>query len=470
MPTPPSFRATSVQVCGLWPFSGGAARPMVGVPVGQDLEYGSTICCDPINWFRAGYSANPSMMIYGNPGLGKSAFTVRQILGLAFQGVRPLILGDLKPDYPDVIRALGGQVMRFGEGQRLNVLDQGAMLQASDRIGGEAGARLLEQALQRTTTMISSLIQIMRRARMDDWEQALISRAVRTLDEKHRRQRGEPPLLNDLAALLREPTQELLRATLADDVDEYRQTTKPLSRSLEALLEGPLGRTFGGQTSERIRTDAPGVCVDVSAVAKQSDDVMAAIMLATWSEGFASVEAANALSDAGLAAQRNFLVVMDEMWRPLRIEGAGLVDKMDGITRLNRAEGVGNIYIAHTPKDQESMTSRADAMKARGFTERAGIVVAAGLSIDDLQSLSKVKPMSDVEIDTVARWNTPPGWRQKMVTDLRTGKRRPAPPPGCGKVLIKLGDRAGIQTQVKLTQAELDMHDTNARWLAEQIV
>ena len=151
----------------------------------------------------------------------------------------------------------------------------------------------------------------------------------------------------------------------------------------------------------------------------------------------------------------------------MRIEGAGLVDKLDGITRLNRNEGVGNIYISHTPKDQESMASRADAMKAKGFTERAGIVATAGLSRDDLESLSRIKPMSDVEIETVSRWNTPPGWRQKMLTDPRTGQKRPAPAPGAGKILIKLGDRAGIQTQVKLTQAELDLHDTNARWVTE---
>ena len=36
-------------------------------------------------------------------------------------------------------------------------------------------------------------------------------------------------------------------------------------------------------------------------------------------------------------------------------------------------------------------------------------------------------------------------------------------------MLIKLGDRAGIQTQVRLTQAELDLHDTNERWSSEAV-
>ena len=99
---------------------------------------------------------------------------------------------------------------------------------------------------------------------------------------------------------------------------------------------------------------------------------------------------------------------MDEMWRPMRIEGAGLVDKLDEITRLNRADGVGNIFITHSLKDMQSMTSAADNMKARGFAERSGIVVTAGLAKEDLRALSEIKRMSEIEISTVAGWSTPP--------------------------------------------------------------
>jgi hypothetical protein len=158
-------------------------------------------------------------------------------------------------------------------------------------------------------------------------------------------------------------------------------------------------------------------------------------------------------------------MVMDEMWEPLRIEGAGLVDKLDGLTRLNRNDGVGNIFITHSLKDMESMASEADARKARGFAERSSIVVTAGLSKEDLRALSEVKRMSEVEINTVASWSTPAGWKQRMIIDPVTGVSRPAPPPGAGKVLIKLGERAGIQTQVTLTSAEMALHDTNTRWI-----
>lgn len=463
LPVPASYRGTSVQVCGLWPFAGGSGRPLMGVPVGHDLETGATVCVDVITWFKHGLISSPSMLVLGLQGLGKSSFTVRQILGLADQGVKPLVLGDMKGEYGQVIRALGGQVMRLGENQRLNVLDPGAMGAAADRIGGEGGEILREQAMQRSAMLVTALMQIVRRRPLEDWENTIVSKGIRRLQATHTS--DTPATLPDLAHFIKNPDDELVRAALAGSAEEFRETTKPLSRSLEALLDGPLGRTFSGQTTERLRLDAPAVCVDVSAIRRHSDDVKAAVMLATWSEGYASVEAANALVEAGLEAQQHYLMVMDEMWEPLRIEGAGLVDKLDGLTRLNRNDGVGNIFITHSLKDMESMASEADARKARGFAERSSIVVTAGLAKEDLRALSEVKRMSEVEINTVASWSTPAGWKQRMTVDPQTGVSRPAPPPGAGKVLIKLGERAGIQTQVTLTSAEMALHDTNTRWV-----
>jgi hypothetical protein len=477
MPVPPTFRGTSVQVCGFWPFAGASARPTVGTPVGQDIEYGSTVCCDVFAWFKAGFISSPSMSVFGLQGLGKSSWTVRQVLGVADQGVTPLICGDLKAEYSKVVQAMvrpgpepieerRGQVLRFGAGQRLNLLDLGAMAAAAARIGGDQGAALREQALQRSVELIAAQLQIVRRERVQDWEHTLLTSAARILLDQHLGHAA--PTLVDLAHLCQNPVAAMVRTVLADDEADYWRLTKRLNRSLQALLDGPLGRTFGGQTTERLRTDAPALSIDISAVSRQSADVLASVMLASWSESFAAIEAANALADAGIAPQRHWMTVMDEMWRPMRLEGAGLVDKLDSITRLQRNDGVGNIYVTHSLKDHESMTSEADRMKARGFAERSGIVVTAGLAKEDLRALSEIKRMSEIEINTVAGWSTPPGWRARVIIDPETGRERPAPPPGAGKVLIKLGDRAGIQTQVKLTPTELRLHDTNERWAEDR--
>ena len=48
---PPEWRATTVQVCGLWPWIVGSGAPIVGVPLGRHLFNRATVCSDPINWF-----------------------------------------------------------------------------------------------------------------------------------------------------------------------------------------------------------------------------------------------------------------------------------------------------------------------------------------------------------------------------------------------------------------------------------
>jgi len=48
----------------------------------------------------------PSAFVLGKLGVGKSTLVRRMATGLAGYGVMPLVLGDLKPDYVDLIGAL----------------------------------------------------------------------------------------------------------------------------------------------------------------------------------------------------------------------------------------------------------------------------------------------------------------------------------------------------------------------------
>ncbi|GAB3866223.1 hypothetical protein GCM10029963_78260 [Micromonospora andamanensis] len=90
-----------------------------------------------------------------------------------------------------------------------------------------------------------------------------------------------------------------------------------------ALLHGPLGDTFEGQTTTAIRLDTPAVCVDISGIDDTDELRTAATLLSTWSYGFAQVEAAHLMADLGLAPARTFFTVLDELWRALRV-GHGL--------------------------------------------------------------------------------------------------------------------------------------------------
>ncbi|GAA4427577.1 hypothetical protein GCM10023169_27770 [Georgenia halophila] len=98
-----------MQVCGLWPFSAGAGTPLLGAPLGRRHPGGATVAANPITWFQHGIINNPSVWFLSIPGVGKSTCVRRMILGLASRGVMPLVLGDLKPDYIDLIERRGAK-------------------------------------------------------------------------------------------------------------------------------------------------------------------------------------------------------------------------------------------------------------------------------------------------------------------------------------------------------------------------
>lgn len=473
---PPEWRGTSVQVCGLWPFGSGSGSPMIGVPVGRHLITAATVCCDPISWFtRARLIANPSLFVLGRPGLGKSSLVRRMCLGLIAQGVTPLVLGDLKPDYVDLITAVGGQVVRIGRGiGGLNPLDPGGLRAAVAQLSGRDRDELAAEMHGRQVVITAGLIELVRRARLADHEQAALAAAITILNrttgtttgtttgpaEQSRsqgRSSGPVPVLADLIEVLRDGPPEIHAAVWdRGDPAEYERLVDPLLRSLTALVSGVFGEVFAGAaTASSLLLDAPAVCMDTSSIADTDERLQAAVLLACWSHGFGSIVGGQALADAGLRPQRIYLAVLDELWRVLRA-GEGLVDRIDGVTRLNRQHGLGQIMITHTMKDLDSLPTVEDRMKARGFVERAGAVALAGLSEAEMGSLREVVHLSRVEQHMVTEWATPPAW------DSTRGAE--AEPPGLGRFLIKVGGRPGIPLRVQLTASELDLHDTNRRW------
>ncbi|WP_233493777.1 ATP/GTP-binding protein [Desertihabitans brevis] len=455
---PDEWRGTTVQVCGLWPFAIGTGTPMMGVPLGRHIHTGATLCCDPISWFqRAKLISNPSVFVLGKPGLGKSTIVRRMATGLAGYGVMPLVLGDLKPDYVDLIEALGGQVITLGRGRGyLNVLDPGEATQAAERLratGHEKEAQqVLADAHGRRHTMVSALLTIMRQAPPSDREETILDRALKVLDSRH----VGVPVLGDLLKVIQDGPEEV-RAVALDrgDDNRYREITEHLEASLIGLTGGGrLGETFSRHTTNPMRRDAP-VVYDVSAIDDSEMDLQAATLLACWSAGFGTVTVANALADAGLEPRRHYFVILDELWRALRA-GRGIVDRVDALTRLNRQRGVGMAMISHTMSDLLALPSEEDRMKAKGFVERSGMVICGGLPSAEMPQLNSAVPFSMAEQELLIGWQDPPAW------DPSTG--REAEPPGRGRFLVKVGGRPGIPVRVELTDVELSINDTNRLW------
>lgn len=454
LPMPEQWRATSVQVCGLWPFAAGTGSPMSGVPVGRNLLTGGTLCCDPISWFQhARLISNPSMFVQAIPGIGKSTLVGRMALGLAGYGVNPMVFGDLRPDYVDLIRAMGGQVIEVGRGRgSLNVLDPGETIQAAERLTGKARTRLLADAHGRRLTMVGALITIMRGRPPEDFEETIIDRALRILDARH----DGVPTLPDLLRVVQDAPAELRQAALdRGDMTEYWRVTRALEATLVAIVDGGrLGDIFNRPTTVAMDRDRP-VVFDVSSIDDNEQDLQAAVLLACWSNGFGAINAAQELADAGLEPRRHYFVVLDELWRALRA-GRGMVDRVDALTRLNRQRGVGLAMVTHTMSDLMSMPDEHDKMKAKGFVERAGMVICGGLPAAEMPLLNSAVRLSRAEERMLVGWSAPPSWDSSGGVD--------AEPPGRGRFLVKVGGRPGIPFQVGLTATERLVSDTNRRW------
>lgn len=109
-----------------------------------------------------------------------------------------------------------------------------------------------------------------------------------------------------------------------------------------------------------------------------------------------------------------------------------------------------------TVSDLLALATEEDHMKARGFVERAGMVICGGLPGAEMPLLTAAVPMSIAEQAMLASWQDLPAW------DPSTGHG--AEPPGRGRFLIKVGGRPGIPIRVDRTHAELAVNDTNKLW------
>jgi hypothetical protein len=442
------YQATTVQACGLFPFTAGSGAPSTGVPFGRHMMWGEAVCCDPFSWMDAGLTTNRGVFVLGQPGTGKSAAGKRICRGCMAFGVTPLFLGDPKPDYTAIVQTAGGQVIRVGRGlDRFNPLDAGPLGRALNRLSGPLAEQLRLEVRGRRLNATLALCALVRSdAPMGNAEETVIGAAVDLLAE--RLPAGQDPTIPDVLAVIREAPDRLVSAAEVDELDEYRGETRRLRQTLRMLCDGSLKGVFDGPTTTSIDLTAPAVSVDISAVAAAGDTLLSAAMLCTWSYGFAVVDASTALAEAGLAPPRRYLAVMDELWRALR-GTSGLIDHADALTRVYRGRNVAHMMMTHSLDDLNALPTAAERAKARGFIDRCAITILAGLPMRELDEVSRVVPLSDAEKQLVASWSSPESWQP--------GARH----PGRGKYLIKTGQRVGIPVELEFVADEAWLYNTD---------
>ncbi|CCH19321.1 hypothetical protein [Micromonospora lupini] len=456
--SPTEYRGTTVQVCGLWPFGTGSSTPTIGAPLGRHRYTNATVCFDPISWYeRAKLINNPSVWIQAEPAMGKSTSVRRMLLSLVGQGVTPLILGDLKPDYAELVAALGGRVLRVGPGlHRINPLDIGPWQQVLAHVQDPKEIEQLRaEIVDRRLNAALVLATLTRGAPLASDEITVLAAALRYLTE---RESVAQPLLSDVLRVIEEAPMQVRWVTLwhdDNDLDRYRLETENLRRTLRALIHGPLGSTVEGHTTASIELDTTALCVDISGISETNQALTAATLVTTWAAGFGQVEAAHRMADLGLAPPRRFFLVLDEMWRALRV-GHGMVDRIDALTRLNRSKGTGTAFITHSLGDLQALPNEEDRAKARGFADRCAVLMIGACSEQELDAVARVRPLSQAERSEVLSWSAPPSWT--------TGPDDEEVLIGRGNFLIKVGTRPGIPVHLEPTEIEKQLGNTDFRW------
>ncbi|MFD0409950.1 ATP-binding protein [Kitasatospora sp. NPDC127116] len=439
------YLGTTDEVAGLFPFVLGAPLPAEGVPIGPDLLTHELVCFDPAGWVGK-LVQNPGVWVQGQPGCGKSALVKRICLVYSSYGHMVVVPGDVKGEYRELVEALGGQVVRIGRGlDRINPLDSGPLRGRLSSLAADRRDTLLAEINGRRSELLHALLATPHGLgrRPVAAEANVVGAAVAMVAERL----ADDPVIPDIVAVLREGPKELWARLLVDTVDDYRSQVREVTLALENLCTGPLSGLFDSPTTRPLDLSAPALSVDLSSLLTAGDQVVATGLLATWAYSYGAIDSARALG----MMDRPLVLPLDEMWRALRA-GPGMVDAMDAMTRLNRAKGEVVIFVTHSQRDPESLTSPEDRAKARGLMERCDSLVLGALSHGELERINALKPLTGEEINLVASWSAP------GITGVDGTTQRH---PGRGKYLVKIGTRAGSPARLDLTEAELRMYDTD---------
>ena len=371
-------RGTTANLASLQPF-GFATRPPLDAPlVGVDLAAGgSPYTWDPFAAYAAGATTNPNVWILGEPGNGKSAL-VKTLLarmaatyGLGHRG-RWIAIVDPKGEYGTLAEHLGLTSVRLHPGgtERLNPLDD---------LAHPTG----ETANLRRPGLVAALVAGAAGRALTTIEDAVVFETVTALPAD--------ATLDALADGLRQPPAHL-EAALGVPPAAIADATVPLRLALDKLLSRSLRGMFDGPSTVRLDPDGPGVVIDLSGVAVDSD-ALPLIMVA----------AAGWLSHVLLAPGPQRVQVLDEAWALLgNRHTAGYLQQC---FKLGRTYGIANVCVAHRVSDLSAQADdgTATAKIAAGLLADAATKIVLRQAADQLDAAGNALGLTGPERDVVAR-------------------------------------------------------------------
>ncbi|MEO6703123.1 MAG: ATP-binding protein [Jatrophihabitantaceae bacterium] len=357
----PTYRMTSDEVGGVWPFITASGLAPTGAMMGLDYLSGGAFYADPLGWVLDPDMpvTNGNVMIFGKPGQGKSGTVKTFCLRMMPYGYRVLILGDPKDEYEKLCRALGVEPIVFGHGQwaRINVLDYGPLRHGWQSLSRQEQVTRTQTTFARWLRLIAGLVGSQKigneHVPFGPNEGAVITEVLSHLTGRNS---GNSDLrettIPQVWHALNNPTDELIAAGRHRDRHQFFDRTELLRNTLATLVYGHLAGLFDAPTNVEIDWRAPIQSLSLSRISPLGDEAIgiALMCLNSWGTGMRAIAEPGDLR----------IVVRDEAWRQMRL-GVEAVKALDADLRLSRGgTGAGadvQIVAAHKPSDLLSVGS-----------------------------------------------------------------------------------------------------------------
>ncbi|UUV32080.1 ATP-binding protein [Amycolatopsis roodepoortensis] len=431
------YQAATSEIGGLFPLLAANGIPAVGARIGYDTLSGGAFYAHPIEWVtRYRLCANPNIVIFGEPGRGKSSTVVAILLRMMLFGIKTLISGDVKGEYTPMLRALGITPIALGRGSsaRLNALDLGPL---RSRWGTWAVSRQREElagVLGRWTKLLVALAEA-QGYRPTVTDEAVLSTVLRRLvgvDDGYTQLRTVT--IPDVQRELTEPDDALWTTTRFADRRQFLDTLRPITDALGNLINGPLAGLFDQETNFTLDWDAPVQSMDLSLLRSRGDQAIAVALtcLGSWSSMVTD------LQDDGEIR----IVVRDEVWRQMRL-GLRAVQAVDSDLRLSRAERKIQILVMHKPSDPLSVGAAGsqEVAIAKDLLALCSTRILFGQSTRVADELAEDFALSEREQQVTT------GWAMERT----------------GRALWKIENHPGYKVQTVLSRTERQIFDTNAQ-------
>lgn len=430
------YQAATSEIGGLFPLLSANGIPAVGARMGYDTLSGGAFYAHPVEWVLRSLSTNPNLIVFGEPGRGKSSTIVAFLLRMMAFGYRALIAGDVKGEYSPLLRALGITPIALGRGSpaRLNALDLGPLRTRWSDWPVERQREELAGVLGRWVKLLVALAEA-QGYQPTVTDEAVLSAVLRRLigiDDGYTELR--PITIPDVQRELAEPDAALWQSTRFADRRQFLDLLRPMTDALGNLIGGPLAGLFDEQTNFTLDWSAAAQSMDLSLLRSRGDQAIAVALtcLGSWGSMATDLQADGEIR----------IVVRDEMWRQMRL-GLRAVQTVDSELRLSRIEKNIQILVGHKPSDLMSVGAAGsqEVAIAKDLLALCSTRVLLGQSTRVADELAEALGLSEREQDVLT------GWAMERQ----------------GRALWKIENTPGYKVQTVLSRVERRFFDTNAQ-------